>query len=308
MSRELQSREFDGVEFIPFDMYSKRYATTSTRFMVGKGLGLNSWIDLLARFSGGNIVELGVFEGGSTALTALVSSPNRFLAVDLTPEPSPALEAFLDEQGLRDRVRVEWGVDQSDIPCLERLLCEHIGEEPLDLVVDDASHVRDLTLASFDLLFPRLRPGGLFVIEDWSFDIRYVAHMQRLLDTTDNPRAMELVVEQKDVKLNLREIMFDLQHIALQEPTAVWATKVNDARRSRGDHLGPAPEGPPARIPLADMILSLVVLHATRPDVVSELHINEEWVEITRGPAELTADFSLNDLVTDPYRLLGRRA
>ena len=41
------------------------------------------------------------------------------------------------------------------------------GDAPLDLVVDDCSHLYEPTRASFNELFPRLRPGGLYVIEDW---------------------------------------------------------------------------------------------------------------------------------------------
>jgi hypothetical protein len=37
----------------------------------------------------------------------------------------------------------------------------------LDLVVDDCSHKYEQTKASFNVLFPRLRPGGLYLIEDW---------------------------------------------------------------------------------------------------------------------------------------------
>lgn len=33
--------------------------------------------------------------------------------------------------------------------------------------MDDCSHRYEATRASFNELFPRLRPGGLFVIEDW---------------------------------------------------------------------------------------------------------------------------------------------
>ena len=36
----------------------------------------------------------------------------------------------------------------------------------LNLVVDDASHINELTIASFDLIFPRLPAGALYVIED----------------------------------------------------------------------------------------------------------------------------------------------
>ena len=40
---------------------------------------------------------------------------------------------------------------------------------PLDLVIDDASHMYQPTKASFEALFPCLRPGGLYVIEDWAW-------------------------------------------------------------------------------------------------------------------------------------------
>ena len=36
-----------------------------------------------------------------------------------------------------------------------------------DLIVDDASHHGQTTRASFDLLWPLVRPGGFYVIEDW---------------------------------------------------------------------------------------------------------------------------------------------
>lgn len=38
----------------------------------------------------------------------------------------------------------------------------------LDVVIDDASHWNDLTLATFAGLWPRVRPGGLYFIEDLS--------------------------------------------------------------------------------------------------------------------------------------------
>jgi hypothetical protein len=40
----------------------------------------------------------------------------------------------------------------------------------VDLVIDDASHLYPFTKGSFETLFPRLRPGGLYIIEDWSWD------------------------------------------------------------------------------------------------------------------------------------------
>lgn len=34
-------------------------------------------------------------------------------------------------------------------------------------MIDDASHLYRQTRASFEALFPLLRPGGLYIIEDW---------------------------------------------------------------------------------------------------------------------------------------------
>jgi hypothetical protein len=52
----------------------------------------------------------------------------------------------------------------------------HEFSAPLDLVIDDASHIYGPTKASFQALFPLLRPGGLYLIEDWAW-----AHWPRLL-------------------------------------------------------------------------------------------------------------------------------
>jgi demethylmacrocin O-methyltransferase len=53
--------------------------------------------------------------------------------------------------------------DQSD-PAFLTGLADRIG--PLDIVVDDGSHLSDHVISSFTALFPRLRPGGQYVIED----------------------------------------------------------------------------------------------------------------------------------------------
>ncbi|WP_394619045.1 class I SAM-dependent methyltransferase [Lentzea sp. JNUCC 0626] len=37
---------------------------------------------------------------------------------------------------------------------------------PLDIVIDDGSHLSQDVITSFHALFPRLRPGGLYVVED----------------------------------------------------------------------------------------------------------------------------------------------
>lgn len=53
--------------------------------------------------------------------------------------------------------------DQSDGDKMDEVGCFY---GPLDVVIDDGSHVQSHILASFLALFPHVRPGGVYVIED----------------------------------------------------------------------------------------------------------------------------------------------
>jgi predicted O-methyltransferase YrrM len=138
-------------------------ALLKPRWMVERYAELRSQIDPA------NIFELGIYEGGSAAMLALLFRPRRLVAIDLNPKRVPALDDFIDAHGMAETLRPYYGVDQTDRPRLEAILDQEYASEPLDLVIDDASHLLHETTASFNLLFPRLRPGGLFVIEDWSW-------------------------------------------------------------------------------------------------------------------------------------------
>jgi demethylmacrocin O-methyltransferase len=60
------------------------------------------------------------------------------------------------------RIRTVQG-DQSDPEFLDELGCR-LG--PFDIVIDDGSHINDHVKTSFGGLFPHVRSGGLYVIED----------------------------------------------------------------------------------------------------------------------------------------------
>jgi predicted O-methyltransferase YrrM len=116
----------------------------------------------------GNVLELGIYEGGSAAFLALRGRPAKLVALDIKTEPSAGLAQFITGRGLQDRVRTHYSFDQADDARLQGLVADEFGGAPLDLVIDDASHSLEPTRASFNTLFPRVRPGGVFVIEDWS--------------------------------------------------------------------------------------------------------------------------------------------
>lgn len=52
---------------------------------------------------------------------------------------------------------------QDDPAVLDRV---HQFRGDFDVVIDDASHISSLTIKSFELLWPRLKPGGFYIVED----------------------------------------------------------------------------------------------------------------------------------------------
>jgi predicted O-methyltransferase YrrM len=162
----------DGIEFVvtpDADRY-QREASSASRFVVAKQRAMvDRLVAEIAELRPSRIVELGIFKGGSAALLAALAGPAKLTAIDLATEPVTALEEFIAARNLASSVVPRYGIDQSDQSTLGAVLDRDHGEEPLDLVVDDASHLYRETRASFEVLFARLRPGGRYIIEDWGW-------------------------------------------------------------------------------------------------------------------------------------------
>jgi cephalosporin hydroxylase len=115
-----------------------------------------------------NIVELGIFRGGSTIFFNEYCNPEKLVAIDFC-DKCVDLDRYIEEEANNSIVKPYYKIDQSDVESLHKITKDEFGGEPLDLVVDDASHLLNETRASFNALFPKLRPGGLYIIEDWSW-------------------------------------------------------------------------------------------------------------------------------------------
>jgi demethylmacrocin O-methyltransferase len=72
------------------------------------------------------------------------------------------LDIFPKPGACGPRMRAVQG-DQSDPEFLDEL-GRRLG--PFDIVIDDGSHLNDHVKTSFGSLFPHVRPGGLYIIED----------------------------------------------------------------------------------------------------------------------------------------------
>jgi Methyltransferase domain len=119
----------------------------------------------------GNIFEIGIFDGGSTAFWFEYFEPEKLVAVDwLKRGDSKYFSHYLHRRGIDDRLRTFWEVDQQDAERLREIVSTEFSGK-LDLVIDDGSHLLEPTKTSFETLFPLLREGGLYMIEDWNWEL-----------------------------------------------------------------------------------------------------------------------------------------
>ncbi len=171
MQRLAETYWFDNVRFDCVGAY--RPESTPDRFALRKTPWMaQRYTQLAEEMPAARVVELGIDEGASTAFFSYLWREGRLIAFDLGADPAQAFSAFLSEAGIEDRVKACWGVDQSDAKTVTDAIRGFMGPDPLDLVIDDASHLLGPTLASFEALFPLVRPGGCYVIEDWAWELQ----------------------------------------------------------------------------------------------------------------------------------------
>lgn len=104
------------------------------------------------------LLELGIYRGGSLLLWRDYFEKGLIVGLDLQESK------IEDETG---RIRTYQGMQQ-DTQLLDRIGNEN-APQGFDVIIDDCSHIGELTRISFWHLFDNhLKPGGLYVIEDWS--------------------------------------------------------------------------------------------------------------------------------------------
>jgi predicted O-methyltransferase YrrM len=279
----------DGVEFVSTLEHRSKFPG----FCIKKQPALvEATATLLREFEGGNIVELGISQGGSTALAALVANPRKLVAVELSDEPIEELQDLLDETGASDRVHTYFGVDQADRARLVQILDDEFGSEPLDLVIDDASHLLEPTRASFEVLFPRLRPGGLFIIEDWNWQHLQARAFQAAIDTPGS--AM-----QAEFQRRLRAALAD-ESSPEHEVFTDWMAQQESGTRTSSLGMG-------GKDLLTMLVIELLFARAWSDDVVSRLDVLDLWVVVHRGPADLDpTTFRVDDIAHDHFGIVAR--
>lgn len=128
-------------------------------------------------FAPRRVFEAGIWAGGSVVLWAELLQPDRLVAIDVERRDdigsvnAANLAEYLRRPDRAERVRLFWETDQGDALRLRAIVRQELGGA-LDFVIDDASHEHGPTKQMFEALFPLVRPGGWYAIEDWAWDLQ----------------------------------------------------------------------------------------------------------------------------------------
>lgn len=128
------------------------------------------------------LLELGVMHGGSLQLwRKFFAADTTIVGIDIDPRV-----AAIDDEDLTIRIG-----SQTDADFLYDVVAEMGG---VDIVIDDGSHYAEHQRASFEILFPLLSSGGVYVVEDlhtsywWQYGGAYargqsfIEHAKKLVD------------------------------------------------------------------------------------------------------------------------------
>jgi hypothetical protein len=176
----------DGLAFHG-DLKSYAERTSPDRVVILKYASLlKQYLDFLGPHRIDNMFELGIWQGGSPLFYGLATDIGNVVALDIVNNDppadtaglapaqllgyrNPAIEEIVFARNLGGKIKLHFGVSQADRTAVTAIMDSEFGDRKIDLVIDDASHQYEFSRASFEIIFPRLREGGLYIIEDWQW-------------------------------------------------------------------------------------------------------------------------------------------
>lgn len=112
-----------------------------------------------------NLLEIGLANGHSIQMWAKYFTNAKLVSIDHDIK-------HYNYSLNNDRITIIKG-DQTDKKLLEDISGKH---GPFDIIIDDGSHIDSYTKITFDTLFPLLKPGGLYIVEDLHTSYHKVVH------------------------------------------------------------------------------------------------------------------------------------
>jgi hypothetical protein len=116
------------------------------------------FLNVYPKFHPNRMLEIGIWHGGSLSMWRDVFDTCQIIGVDCQDLMSPTAKAHLAEDP-----RVSWQLFTCPSPKLGEM-----GN--FEFIIDDGGHGTEVVFPTFEILWPKLAPGGIFVIEDWKPD------------------------------------------------------------------------------------------------------------------------------------------
>lgn len=102
------------------------------------------------------LLEIGIFRGGSLRMWKEYFTNSTVIGVDINL-PLPVDQRIIDAGALA------YHGDATNKELITHIIKEHGN---LDIIIDDGSHYSREQIKSFQLFFPHLKNGGIYIIED----------------------------------------------------------------------------------------------------------------------------------------------
>jgi SAM-dependent methyltransferase len=210
-----------GLEF--YCNYSDYSLTTSAeRVVLFKPRAfVDAYIELIKRVKPKRALEFGFFQGGSALFLVAVGRLERMVGVDIEGS-LPDLDKIIADSPFCKSLRLHYNTSQADDESLRSIIAAEFGAEPLDLIVDDASHFYEETKAAFETSFGYLRPGGVYVIEDWGW-AHWPGEYQEKCGPWSNRVAMSNLI--LELTMSMASRSGAISRIDIVDPSMVWITR-----------------------------------------------------------------------------------
>jgi hypothetical protein len=150
--------------------YLKTGYSASDTFLLGKPRHMvEKSVEIGKQYKISKIFDMGILHGGSAALYDQIFAPEKLVAIEHDLQPVDVLANYITKHNKVDIVKPYYGVNQADRSAMEKILLAEFPNRDIDLIVDDASHLYYETREAFNISFPYLKKGGLYIIEDWAW-------------------------------------------------------------------------------------------------------------------------------------------
>jgi hypothetical protein len=171
--KDAQRFEINGIKFFatidPAEYQNREQDQLHDELLLIKSRSMIEKVFSLHDHAEPKIFEMGIWRGGSVALYDQAFRPAKLVAIEWHNEAVRALSAYIQANDRAEIVRPYYGINQADPQRMRNILGSEFPDRDISIVIDDASHFYEETKQAFNIVFPYLRPGGYYVVEDWAW-------------------------------------------------------------------------------------------------------------------------------------------